>query len=98
MNLPGPFLPGILAAAGGDSFQNAALVMLCLYLAMLLVLGFLGWKRSRNTEEDYYLAGRSQGWIVSALTIMATFFSSFAFLGQPGLGYKEGAAFSLFAQ
>ncbi len=97
MNLPGPFLPGILAAAGGDSFQNAALVMLCLYLAMLLVLGFLGWKRSRNTEEDYYLAGRSQGWIVSALTIMATFFSSFAFLGQPGLVYKEGAAFSLFA-
>ena len=97
MNLPGPFIPGILAAAGGDSFQNAALVMLCLYLAMLLVLGFLGWKRSRNTEEDYYLAGRSQGWIVSALTIMATFFSSFAFLGQPGLVYKEGAAFSLFA-
>ena len=97
MNLPGSFTPCILAASDGDSFQSAALVMLCLYLAMLLVLGFLGWKRSRNTEEDYYLAGRNQGWIVSALTIMATFFSSFAFLGQPGLVYKEGAAFSLFA-
>lgn len=97
MNLPGDLLPGILAAADGSSFQNAALVMLCIYLCLLLTLGFLGWKKSRNTEEDYYLAGRNQGWIVSALTIMATFFSSFAFLGQPGLVYKEGAAFALFA-
>ena len=94
---PGITLPGLLAVADTSAFQNAALVMLCLYLCMLLVLGFLGWKQSRNTEEDYYLAGRNQGWIVSALTIMATFFSSFAFLGQPGLVYKEGAAFSLFA-
>ena len=89
--------PGLLAATDPGAFQDAALVMLCLYLCLLLVLGFLGWRRSRNTEEDYYLAGRNQGWIVSALTIMATFFSSFAFLGQPGLVYKEGAAFALFA-
>ncbi|MAM45126.1 MAG: sodium:solute symporter family protein [Planctomycetota bacterium] len=90
-------LPGLLAAADPGAFQSAALIMLCLYLCLLLALGFLGWKKSRNTEEDYYLAGRNQGWIVSALTIMATFFSSFAFLGQPGLVYKEGVAFALFA-
>ena len=90
-------IPAPLAAADPEGFQDAALVMLGLYLCLLLALGVLGFIKSRNTEEDYYLAGRSQGWVVSALTIMATFFSSFAFLGQPGLVYKEGAAFSLFA-
>jgi len=90
-------LPSLLAATDPDGFQDAALFMLGLYLCLLLVLGALGFIKSRNTEEDYYLAGRNQGWIVSALTIMATFFSSFAFLGQPGLVYKEGAAFALFA-
>ena len=97
MTPAGLTLSGLLAVTDPDSFQDAALVMLCLYLCLLLVLGFLGWRKSRGTEEDYYLAGRNQGWVVSALTIMATFFSSFAFLGQPGLVYKEGAAFALFA-
>ena len=72
-------LPSLLAATDPEGFQDAALFMLGLYLCLLLVLGALGFIKSRNTEEDYYLAGRNQGWIVSALTIMATFFSSFAF-------------------
>lgn len=64
---------------------------------MLLVFGVVGSLRSRNSEDDYYLAGRSQGWIVSALTIMATFFSSFALLGAPGMVYRDGAVFALFS-
>ena len=47
------------------------------YMVLLLGLGFAGWRKSSNSEEDYYLAGRGQGWVVSSLTIMATFFSSF---------------------
>ncbi|MCS5627912.1 MAG: hypothetical protein NZ935_10035, partial [Planctomycetes bacterium] len=97
MSFHGMTPPGRLAAIDPGAFQDAALIMLCIYLCLLLALGALGFIKSRNTEEDYYLAGRNQGWIVSALTIMATFFSSFAFLGQPGLVYKEGAAFALFA-
>jgi Na+/proline symporter len=55
--------------------------VLVLYLFMLLVFGYLSYRRSNNSEADYYLAGRDQGWWVTALTIMATFFSSFALLG-----------------
>ncbi len=40
--------------------------------------------RYPGLKEDYYLAGRNQGWVVSSLTIMATFFSSFGMLGAPG--------------
>ena len=86
-----------------DSLTLAALemgktpvVVLLLYMAILLFLGVLGYLRSKATEEDYYLAGRGQGVLVTALTIMATFFSSAAMLGIPGLIYKDGTAFLFF--
>jgi SSS family solute:Na+ symporter len=72
-------------------------VIVGLYLLMLLVFGIVGYLKSTNSEEDYYLAGRGQGWLVSALTIMATFFSSFALLGAPGMVYREGLIFALFS-
>ena len=73
------------------------LTVLTLYLLMLIVFGVIGYRRSTDTEDDYYLAGRGQGWIVSSLTIMATFFSSFALLGAPGMVYRDGAVFALFS-
>ncbi|MCB1063633.1 MAG: sodium:solute symporter family protein [Verrucomicrobiae bacterium] len=76
---------------------GVAIVVLVIYLVMLLTLGVVAWRRGRTTEEDYYLAGRSQGFIVTVMTIMATFFSSAAILGVPGNVYKEGVAFMLFA-
>jgi SSS family solute:Na+ symporter len=86
--------PPFFAAADLGSIP---LVMLAVYLLALLVLGWLGFRRSRTTEEDYYLAGRGQNLIVTVLTIMATFFSSGAMLGIPGLIYKDGVGFILFA-
>lgn len=71
--------------------------VLVFYLLVLLVLGWFGWKRSHADEEDYYLAGRGQGWLVSSVTIMATFFSSFALLGAPGMVYRDGVMFALFS-
>ena len=67
------------------------------YLLFLLGISIWGVRKSRSGEEDYYLAGRGQGWLVSSLTIMATFFSSAAMLGAPGAVYKEGVVFALFA-
>lgn len=80
-----------------DSLGSVRYVVLGLYLMMLLAFGVAGWRKSQNNEEDYYLAGRGQGWLVSSLTIMATFFSSFALLGAPGMVYKEGVVFALFS-
>ena len=67
------------------------------YLLFLLWIGLWGFSKRQAGEEDYYLAGRGQGWLVSSLTIMATFFSSAAMLGAPGMVYKEGVVFALFA-
>lgn len=92
-------MPTFLGQAGPSSpgLGQIALVVLGVYLGVLLTLGAVAWRRSRTTEEDYYLAGRGQGFIVTVMTIMATFFSSAAMLGVPGNVYKEGVAFMLFA-
>ena len=48
-------------------------VVLGLYLCVLLCFGIQGFRRRQGeSTEDYYLAGRAQGWVVSSLTIMAT--------------------------
>ncbi|MEM7230718.1 MAG: sodium:solute symporter family protein [Planctomycetota bacterium] len=82
-------------AASGDSV--VPFIVLGAYLAFLLVLGIVSYLKSHASEEDYYLAGRGQSWLVSALTIMATFFSSWALLGAPGKVYNDGLIFALFA-
>ena len=74
-----------------------SLVVLIGYLILLLALGYLGFRRSKLTEEDYYLAGRGQNLVITVLTIMATFFSSAAMLGIPGLIYRDGVGFLSFA-
>ncbi len=78
-----------------EAGNTLAFVVIGGYLIMLLVLGWLGHRASRAGEEDYFLAGRKQGWLISTLTIMATFLSSFALLGAPGMVYREGVVFSL---
>lgn len=87
----------LLAQTTVSELGYLPLVVLGLYLCLLLSLGVYGYIKSKMTEEDYYLAGRRQGFVVTALTIMATFFSSAAILGVPGGLYREGVAFCVFA-
>ena len=77
--------------------NNLAVSVLGLYLLALAVLGWIGYRRGANDEEDYFLAGRTQNWWVTSISIMATFFSAFALLGAPGMVYREGVAFALFS-
>lgn len=84
-------------AEGVDKLGFMPYIVLVGYLALLLALGVFGWMKSRGGEDDYYLAGRDQGWVVTSLTIMATFFSSFALLGAPGMVYRDGVVFALFS-
>jgi SSS family solute:Na+ symporter len=72
-------------------------LLLGIYMLMLVWLCYLGYRKGKSTEEDYYLAGRGQGTLVTSLTIMATFFSSAALLGIPGVVYRDGVSFFLFA-
>jgi Na+/proline symporter len=84
-------------AESASELGNMPYIVLGGYLLLLLTLGIFGWMKSKAGEDDYYLAGRDQGWVVTSLTIMATFFSSFALLGAPGMVYRDGVVFALFS-
>ena len=80
-----------IVLAATDLGRAPHVVLVC-YLLILLGLGIVGDLRGKATEEDYYLAGRNQGLLVTSLTIMATFFSGVALLGFPGLVYEHGVS------
>lgn len=64
------------------------------YLLLTLAIGTLFFKGQRNLDE-YFLAGRSMGQVVIAMTILASLFSGISFLAAPSEGYSNGPIFYL---
>lgn len=65
-------------------------VSLFLFLAFSILLGIKAHKSESGTTDSFFLANRSVSWFHLGLTIFATWFSTFAFLGVPGFIYKTG--------
>lgn len=68
-------------------------IIITAVLAYAIATVFLGlWTKGRNidTSEDYYLASRSVSWFHLGLTVLATWFSTFSFLGAPGFFFTQG--------
>lgn len=68
-------------------------------LDWIAVLGYLGiivgltvWSRfgQKKTSESYFLAGRGMNWLVVAIAIFATLFSTISFVANPGEAYGHG--------
>ena len=68
-------------------------VAIAIYLLSTLVIGIVGYRGSKNTVDDYFLANRSLGSAVLFFTLIATNFSSFFFLGFAGAGYRTGLSY-----
>ncbi|MSU47743.1 MAG: hypothetical protein EXS37_01375 [Opitutus sp.] len=64
------------------------------YLLLTLAIGTWFIKGQRNLDE-YFLAGRSMGSVVVAMTILASLFSGISFLAAPSEGYANGPIFFL---
>lgn len=70
--------------------------VLAVYMVAMAVIGYYGWKQTGNTPEDYYLGDRNLGVVVLTGTVLATWFSTFAFLGGPGFYYSSGVGWLYF--
>ncbi|PTX60265.1 SSS family solute:Na+ symporter [Melghirimyces profundicolus] len=72
--------------------MSAALVVwgLGLYILFALVIAFLARSGKAASLSDYFLAGRSLGGVVSALSYSATTYSAFMLVGLAGLTYRGG--------
>nr|WP_321350767.1 sodium:solute symporter family protein [uncultured Methanoregula sp.] len=64
-------------------------VLVLLYLAVTLVIGYLGYKKTKNSE-DYLVAGRDSHPVIIALSYGATFISTSAIIGFGGQAANLG--------
>ena len=72
------------------SAQSTTLIAAAAYLILLTAIGVWAWRRTRD-ERDFFIAGQRAGLWATGLATMAASFSSFVFLGGPGLMLQAGA-------
>ncbi len=70
--------------------MTPVLAIICLYLALVLLVGFLGHRLFRGTGEDYFLASRSIGSFILLMTLFGTNMTAFTMLGASGEAYRSG--------
>lgn len=64
-------------------------IIIILYLAGVLGIGYF-FKENKDSG-DYFLGGKSMGWIPLSLSTMATQLSAISFISAPAfVGLKEG--------
>lgn len=72
---------------------SAGIVVLMLYMVSLLGIGWYGKTKQRDASAgDFYLGGKSLGFLVLLLTLYATQYSGNTLIGFAGKAYREGFA------
>lgn len=65
-------------------------IVVCIYLAIIAVIGSVAFKKGKQNTEDFFLASRTIGAMVFFLSIFATNMTAFAILGSSGQAYRQG--------
>ena len=66
------------------------LIVICVYLLVLLSIGWLAKGFFRGTAEDYFLASHSIGPVMLLMSIFGTTMTAFALVGATGESYRLG--------
>lgn len=69
--------------------RSADTIVLFVYLALVLIIGFFAGRR-RRAEKDYFTAGRGMRWFVIGISIAATAFSAINFTAFSGEVFSNG--------
>ncbi len=70
-----------------------SLIIILVYCAIVLAVGVFSRDKGKTSMQNFYVGGRSIGPFVAFFTYVATFHSSFAFLGAAGKLYNSGVDF-----
>src|SRR5437879_4864170 len=65
-------------------------IVVCIYLAILAVIGSIAFKKGKQNTEDFFLASRTVGAMVFFLSIFATNMTAFAILGMSVQVHRQG--------
>lgn len=66
------------------------LIMILIYLALLLILGYVASRSFRGTKKDYLLASHSIGPFLLLMSLFGTTMTAFALVGSTGQAYVVG--------
>ncbi len=80
---------------GGITMNSQTIQMLIamvLYLAMVVVIGFMFVKKANKNSENYFLGGRTLGPWVTAMSAEASDMSGWLLMGLPGVALMGGLA------
>jgi sodium/proline symporter len=72
-----------------STLSVVSLILLAIYTAVLLYLGFVAGKRTK-TMADFAVAGGNIGGVLTGLAVFASFCSAASYLGIPALLYNQG--------
>ncbi len=76
-------------------FEWAALIIIAAWLIITFTYGYLRSRKRAGTVEEWFVAGRGLGLLVLWLSLGANIYSSYTFLGLPGMAARYG--FKVFA-
>ena len=66
------------------------IIIICIYLALLLLLGVVSNLFFRGTAQDYFVASRSIGSFLLLMSVFGTTMTAFAMVGSTGAAYERG--------
>ncbi len=75
-----------------STLESIDWIMIAGYFAILLGLAWWVIMKSKNTADDYFLAGRNLGWFVIGASIFASNIGSEHLVGLAGSGASDGVA------
>ncbi len=67
-------------------------VVMCVYMAIVILIGIFYAKKANQSSENYYLGGRGLGPWVAAMSAEASDMSGWLLMGLPGVAYWCGLA------
>jgi SSS family solute:Na+ symporter len=65
-------------------------IVVCVYLAIIAVIGSIAFKKTEANTESFFLANRTVGSMVFFLSLFATNMTAFAILGSSGQSFRQG--------
>ena len=75
-----------------SSDTTQILIVMCLYMATVIIIGLTFARRANKDSENYFLGGRSLGPWVAAMSAEASDMSGWLLMGLPGVAYWCGLA------
>ena len=72
------------------------LIIITLYFALILSVGFIVVRRQKQTVTNYFLAGRSLGWVVIGSALFASNISTTQIVGLASSGFSDGMVWGNF--